>query len=110
MTTTHALKPLDVKHVLAPAARNTAGPYKTAGQSQAMHNPTSKRQNGLTWAITEADSGRHIKRLEVLGLARRWCYCCLLGAKDGIDGRGFADIGVAHQANHQAPVGVLPAQ
>jgi len=72
--------------------------------------PPSKSIQCLTWAVTEAYGGRHIQRLEVLGLAGCCCHGCLLGPKDGIDGGGLAHIGVANQPNHQAPAGVLPAK
>ncbi len=46
---------------------------------------------------------RHVERLEVLGLAGRGRHRRLLLAKDGVDGGGLADVGVAHQPDHQPP-------
>jgi hypothetical protein len=79
--------------------------YMAACSRSQHHNSCTKC---LTWAITQADCGCHVERLEVLGLAGCGCNSSLLGAKDSIDGGGLAYIGVPHEADHKAAGGVLP--
>mmetsp|Transcript_27163 Transcript_27163/g.69135 ORF Transcript_27163/g.69135 Transcript_27163/m.69135 type:complete len:511 (+) Transcript_27163:2798-4330(+) len=62
-----------------------------------------------TRAVAQAQRGADVERLEVLGLAGRGRHRGLLGAKQRVDGGRLADVGVAHQAHHDAPVELLRA-